>query len=255
MRLVPERERAFGIAYFDDAESVARAVVRMYREKAPAPLFMEFMDQATTTIGFEHAGLPAPPGCSIFFASLGSSKTVASENNQHILEVMKKEHPVRAEEIRDISEWLKIWTAREVIISSLMQKHDGHFSGPEIVTTLSHLVDCIRELEHYTEKAPVFEGLPYYLLGHIGALTFHPTLIVPRSWDNEKKREVVDAEFEVESEMNLRFGTCGGEWLQFGKRSPFFKDRYGEKAFDLVRQIKAVFDPKDILSRGILEGL
>ena len=255
MRLVPERERAFGIAYFDDAESVARAVVRMYREKAPAPLFMEFMDQATTTIGFEHAGLPVPPGCSIFFASLGLSKASASENNQHLLEVMKKENPVRAEEIRDINEWLKIWTAREVIISSLMQKHDGHFSGPEIVTTLANLVDCIKELEHYVEKAPVFEGLPYYLLGHIGALTFHPTLIIPRDWDNEKKRKVVDAEFDVERRMNLRFETCGGEWLQFGKRTRFFKERYGERAFDLVRQIKAVFDPKDILSRGILEGL
>ena len=150
---------------------------------------------------------------------------------------------------------MKIWTAREVIIASLMQKHDGHFSGPEIVTTLPNLVDCIKELEHYGEKAPVFKELPYYLLGHIGALTFHPTLIVPRDWDNEKKREVVDAEFEVEREMNLRFETCGGEWLQFGKRTRFYRDRYGEKAYDLVRRIKTVFDPNDILSRGILEGL
>ncbi|MBN2034928.1 MAG: FAD-binding oxidoreductase [Deltaproteobacteria bacterium] len=255
MRLVPARERAFGIAYFDSAESVARAVVRMYLEKAPAPLFMEFMDQATTTLGFGHAGLPIPPGCSIFFASLGLSKEIASENNQRLLEVMKKENPVRAEEITDTAEWLKIWTAREVIISSLMQKHDGHFSGPEIVSTLAKLVECIKELEHYSEKDASFEGLPYYLLGHIGALTFHPTLIVPRDWDNDKKRRIVDAEFEVEKEMNLRFGTCGGEWLQFGKRTRFFKERYGEKAFELVRQIKAIFDPKDILSRGILDGL
>ena len=252
MRLLPARERAFGIAYFNDAQSVARAVVRMYHEKAPAPLFMEFMDKATTTIGFEHAGLPV---CAIFFASLGSSKEVASDNNRQLLEVMKKEDPIRAEEIKDLGEWMKIWTAREVIIASLMQKHDGHFSGPEIVTTLPNLVDCIKELEHYGEKAPVFKELPYYLLGHIGALTFHPTVIVPRYWDNEKKREVVDAEFEVEREMNLRFETCGGEWLQFGKRTRFYRDRYGEKAYDLVRRIKTVFDPNDILSRGILEGL
>lgn len=254
MRLVPTREKAFGIAYFNDSESVARAVVRMYREKAPAPLFMEFMDQATTTIGFEHAGLPTPPGCSIFFASFGLTGEAASENNHRLLEVMEKESPVRAEEITDLVQWTKIWTAREVIISSLMQKHDGHFSGPEIVATLATLVECIRELEGYGEKHPIFQGLPYYLLGHIGALTFHPTLIVPRHWENEKKRRLVDAEFEVERDMNMRFGTCGGEWLQFGKRTRFFRDRYGEKAYDLVRQIKSVFDPKDVLSRGILQG-
>ena len=168
---------------------------------------------------------------------------------------MNKEEPIKAEEIKDLDEWLKIWTAREVIIASLMQKHDGHFSGPEIVSTLSNLVGCIKELEHYGEKAPILEGLPCYLLGHIGALTFHPTVIVPKNWDNRKKRQLVDVEFEVESEMNLRYGTCGGEWLQFGKRTGFFKKRYGEKAYDLVRQMKHVFDPKDILNRGVMDGL
>jgi FAD/FMN-containing dehydrogenase len=255
MRLVPARERAFGIAYFREAESVARAVVRMYRENAPAPLFMEFMDKATTTVGFEHAGLPAPPGCSIFFASLGSSQELASNNAQMLLEVMKKENPLSAEEIKDLNKWVKIWTAREVIIASLMQKHDGHFSGPEIVATLPMLVECIRELEYYPEKAPILKDLPFYLLGHIGALTFHPTVIVPRDWNNERKKRLVDAEFEIESEMNLRFGTCGGEWLQFGKRTNFYRMRYGEKAYDLVKQLKQIFDPKNILNRGILEGL
>jgi glycolate oxidase len=252
MRLVPAKEKAFAIAYFDNAESIARAVVRMYREKAPAPLFMEFMDKATTTIGFEHAGLPVPPGCAIFFASLGASKDEASRNVQSLLEVMKKENPIRAEEIQDLAVWTKIWRAREVIIASLMQKHNGQFTGPEIVSTLASLVECIKELEHYVEKKPVFRGIPFYLLGHIGALTFHPTLIIPKDWDSERKRNIIAAGFEVESEMNLRFGTCGGEWGQFGKRNTFFKQRYGDKAYEIVRQIKRVFDPNDILSRGFL---
>jgi len=252
MRLVPAKEKAFAIAYYENAESIARAVVRMYRENAPAPLFMEFMDKATTTIGFEHAGLPAPPGCAIFFASLGATKDEASRNVQSLLEVMKKENPIRAEEIQDLAVWTKIWTAREVIIASLMQKHDGQFTGPEIVSSLADLVECIKELEHYGDKKPVFKGIPFYLLGHIGALTFHPTLIVPKNLDNETKRKIVAAGLEVETEMNLRFGTCGGEWGQFGKRNAFFKQKYGDKAYDLVRQIKRVFDPNDILSRGFL---
>lgn len=254
MRLLPAKEKAFGIAYFEDAESVARAVVRMYMESAPAPLFMEFMDKGSTTIGFEHAGLPVPPGCSIFFASLGSSKEEASHNSQRLLEVMRKENSIRADEIQDMAEWMKIWTAREVIIASLMQKHNGQFTGPEIVSTLAKLVECIKELEHYTEKKPVFKNIPLYLFGHIGALTFHPTLIVPKDLDNETKRKIVEAEFEVESEMNLKFGTCGGEWGQFGKRNEFFKRRYGNRAYDLVKQIKRVFDPKDILNRGFLSN-
>lgn len=255
MRLVPQKEKAFGIAYFKDGESLARAVVRMYMEKAPAPLFMEFMDKATTAVGFKHAGLPVPPGCSIFFASLGLSKKTASEKNMHLLQIMKKENPIEARVIEDRDEWSKIWTAREIIISSMMQEHNGYFSGPEIVSRLDTLQDCIKELETYCEKAPILKGLPFFLLGHIGALTFHPTVVAPRDWDNEKKRELVNAGFEIEREMNLRYGTCGGEWLQFGKRTIFYKQRYGENAYTLVRKLKKVFDPNDILNRGILDGL
>lgn len=255
MRLVPAKQKAFGIAYFQNPESVAEAVMRMYREKAPAPLFMEFMDKASTTIGFEHAGLPSPPGCSLFFASLGGSPGEASDNVQQLLDVLKKEDPIEARGIGSPEEWAKVWTAREIIIASLMQKHNGQFTGPEIVSTLPNLRKCMRELVHYGEKDPIFEGVPIYLFGHIGALTFHPTAILPKDWDNAKKRRFVDAEFEIETEMNLRFETCGGEWAQFGKRTGFFRQRYGEKGYDLVRQVKRVFDPNDILCRGVLEGL
>lgn len=254
MRLVPTKQKAFAIAYFEEPESVAKAVVRMYRERAPAPLFMEFMDKASTAVGFDHAGLPVPQGCSIFFASLGNSQAEANENSYKLLEVLEKEKPIKAEE-KTIDEWMKIWTAREIIIASLMQKHNGQFTGPEIVSALPNLVECIKELERYGEKDPIFEGIPIYLFGHIGALTFHPTAIVPKDWDNNKKRRLVRAEYEIEAEMNLRFGTCGGEWGQFGKRTTFFQKRYGENAYDIVKKIKRVFDPNDILSRGVLQGL
>lgn len=253
MRLIPSMEKSFGMACFNSPEGIARAVVRMYQEKAPPPLFMEFMDQGSTTVGFQDAGLSVPPGPVIFFASLGGTAEQASSNIGRLIEVMKKEAPLSAEHITELETWQKIWTAREVIISSLMRKHDGQFTGAEIVAALPNLVDCIQECERFSDKDPILEGVPLYLFGHIGALTFHPTYIVPNSWDSEKKRRFVQVEFEKEAEMNLKYGTCGGEWGQFARRNAFFKERYGPKAWDLVTAIKNVFDPKDILNRGLLE--
>jgi glycolate oxidase len=252
MVLVPSRKKAFAIACFKDSESVARAVLRMYREQAPPPLFMEFMDKASAIVGFEDAGVPPPPGPVIFFASIGSAEEEASLNINKLIEVMKKEHPISLEQIKQLDLWQRIWTAREVIISSLMRKHDGQFTGAEIVSALPNLVDCIKECENFPEKDPIFKDVPCYLFGHIGALTFHPTFIIPNNWENEKKRKFVDVEFEKEAEMNLKYGTCGGEWGQFKKRNLFFKMRYGEKAYQLIKQIKKEFDPNDILNRGVL---
>lgn len=253
MRLVPSRKKVYGIACFEDAESVARAVVRMYREHAPPPLFMEFMDKTSTVVGFEDVGLPAPPGPVIFFASLGSTEGEASSNINKLLEVMKKENPVSAERIEQLDVWEKIWAAREMIVSVFMRRHDGQFSTGEIVAALPNLVDCIKECENFPEKDPIFKDLPFYLFGHIGALTFHPVFIVPKNWENERKRRIVDVEFEKEAEMNLKYGTCGGEWGQVKKRDLFFRRRYGERAYQLIRQIKKDFDPNNILNRGVLE--
>ena len=53
MRLIPEFHRAFGLACYDDLHSLARGVQRMYYEKRPIPLFMEFMDKKTSKLAFE----------------------------------------------------------------------------------------------------------------------------------------------------------------------------------------------------------
>jgi glycolate oxidase len=91
-----------------------------------------------------------------------------------------------------------------------------------------------------------------YIFGHIGALTFHPCYIVPATWPAEKKAKAVAEMFQREAELNLKYETTGGEWGQFVKRSPFFIKRYGEKAYQLVRSVKKVFDPNNILNPNIL---
>jgi glycolate oxidase len=53
MRLVPQFERACGLAVYESLEAVARAVQRVYTERRPAPLFMEFMDEKSAQIGYE----------------------------------------------------------------------------------------------------------------------------------------------------------------------------------------------------------
>ena len=82
----------------------------------------------------------------------------------------------------------------------------------------------------------------------------HPTFIVPPEWSEEKLKKVAYEIFKKEGELNLKYGTCGGEWGQFSKRTQFFKDRYGETSYNLVKRLKLAFDPNNILNPGIIEG-
>ena len=88
----------------------------------------------------------------------------------------------------------------------------------------------------------------------IGALTMHPAFIVSPALEEEKLWRIVNSVFQKEKEFNLKYATCGGEWGQFSKRKEFFVERYGELQYELVKKIKAVFDPNNILNPGIFEG-
>jgi len=254
MRLVPAFERASGVAVYRDHKSLARGVQRMYMERRPAPLFMEFMDEETAKIGYEIKELEPPNGSVILFTSIGSSKDDASQKVEQILVSLRAEKPVEAHHVEDMDLWEKLWSAREVIGSYLMQQSGNQWSSAEVVSNLRDLVDCMEDARNFTKGLPTLGQLTLYLFGHIGGLTMHPGVIIPKEWDNEKKKKAVDEKFQRETELNLKYGTCGGEWGQLAKRTPFFIQRYGKESYELVRKLKSAFDPNNIVNPGVLEG-
>jgi glycolate oxidase len=254
MRLIPLVKQAYGIAVYDDLDSIAKGVKRMYLEHCPPPLFMEFMDRKVAEIAYKIKEMEPPPGPVIFFVGMGRDIDDAQAKMAVIMECFLKENPIDARAITDMEEWTKLWTAREVIAPYLMQETGGKLLLAEVVANLAQLAECMKDAESYNKGVPVLEELENYLFGHIGALTMHPTHIVPSTWDDQKSRKAVKENFRKEMELNLKYGTCGGEWGQFSKRMPFFLRRYGETAYNLVKGTKSVFDPRNILNPGILEG-
>ena len=255
MRLVPLFANAYGVAFFKDLESLAKAVQRVYWEAIP-PLFLELLGKLTGEIAFEIQRLPKPPGPLIMFHAIGVREEEAAYKIKGIVEAVKKENPVEARSVTDIDEWHKIWLSRESALPYVCQGGKGVFGISEIVSTVPDLVECIQEAADYGKGKPTLEklGKPY-LFGHIGALTFHPTYVIPVDWSAEDKAKVINEMFEREAELNLKYGTSGGEWGQFARRIPFFTQKYGDRAVQLVKDVKKVYDPNNILNPNVMEGL
>ena len=253
MRLLPSTQRAYGVVVFEDVVAMARGVQRMYMEKRPAPLLMEFLDRKTAKVGYTIKGLEPPQGAVIFFVATGNTREEAAGKVNLILQSFKAENPQSAEMIDDLELWNKLWSAREVIGSYLMQE-GKQWSSAEVVSNLRDLPQCMTEVLRFNEGLPVFGQLELFIFGHIGGLTFHPGVLIPREWDNDRKRQAINERFQREAELNLKYRTCGGEWGQFSKRTNFWRQRYGEVSYQLIKKMKAVFDPNNILNPGILEG-
>ncbi len=253
VRLVPAFKSAYGVAFFDSVPPLVKAVQRMYFERIPPPLFMELLDSRCAEIGFRLKELPLPPGPVLMFRAIGETEEIASYKVERLVETIQKEKPIECKRVVDMEYWDKVWSAREVIGSYIQRERKAFSANTEVVSTVANLLDCYTDCEEFQKGIPILEevGKPY-LFGHIGALTFHPGMYVPIAWPSEKKMRALEAVMRKEAQLNLKYGTCGGEWGQFSRRSDFDRQRYGEKTIQLVRAIKGVFDPNNILNPSIL---
>jgi len=254
MRLVPNIQYSYGIACFSELASIARAVKRMYLEQVPVPIFTEFLDRNVAEIGYTNKGMEAPPGHVIFFVSYDREKETADKKMDLLMDVYKKENPIYAEPVTDMVQWEKVWTARESTIPFLMNNLQGRLLVCEVVCNLATFEEGMEEAAAFNKGVPYLEDLTNYLFGHIGALAFHPSFIIPPDLGDERMWELSRLLYKREAEFNTKYGTCGREWGQFSKRKDFFIMRYGQTSYDLVKRIKAAFDPNNILNPGVLEG-
>ncbi len=252
MQLVPMFKSAYGVAYFSDEISAAKAVQRIYMEKAPVPLFLEYLDKRVAKISFSIQNLPEPAGPLIMFHAIGQTTEEATYKINRLVDAVCMEPVLEAKRIDDIDEWHKIWLSRESALPYICQGGKGVFSLSEISSTVRGLADCMLDTMNMEEGMPTLSklGKPY-VMGHLGALSLHPVFIFPADWSAEEKMEGIKEAFFKESEINLKYGTCGGEWGQFARRTDFYKKRYGEHAYQLVKNVKKVFDPNNILNPDV----
>ncbi|MFH1003616.1 MAG: FAD-binding oxidoreductase [Chloroflexota bacterium] len=254
MRLLPAMQNAYSVAFFEKTEDAARAVQEGYWGKTPPPVFWEFLDQESAAIGCRIQGLDPPVGHVLLAHFIGQTREETSAKVDSLHRIYRNLKPLKMEKIEDLEYWEKIWRVREVMLPYLLQDTAGvGFKGAEVVSTIPDLVDCMKACVDFSKGMPTLEKVHGYVLGHLGALTLHLAYIFPKEMSDADKIKAMDEVSVREAEINLRFGTCPGEWGQFSRfRNSFYLARYGRKNYQLVKDIKKLFDPNDILNPGVL---
>lgn len=254
MRLVPQFSQSYGMAVFQDPVALARGVKTLFTKRLPPPLFMEMMTADVAKIGYEIKGMKPPGGDVLMFSAMGDSEAGAAAKISKMIEIFQKEKALEVRQIKDMDTWHNLVSTREVIGSFLLQERDGIVNSAEVVSNLKQLEQAMEDAIHFNKGLPLLGRLQNYLFGHIGALSLHPSFVFPNAWSPEEKRTALKEIFMKEMDLNLKYDTCGGEWGQFGPRTPFFKNRYGNAGYGLVQNLKMMVDPHNILNPGILEG-
>jgi D-lactate dehydrogenase (cytochrome) len=138
-----------------------------------------------------------------------------------------------------------LWEARHNLAYAFVHGSKGKkIMVTDVCVPLSELAGAITYAREQIEGAGVEGGL----LGHVGDGNFHALLLVdPTNRDDLDKAERVNANLV---DYALRCGgTCTGEHGVGVGKLKYLRREHGE-ALDLMKQVKQLFDPHNILNPG-----
>lgn len=253
MRLIPQPFLENIVAFYDNTEQILDTVMQMYAKGIPTPLFFEYLDEKSSTVGFEAVGLEAPTGAVAMMSVHSSTRTGCRAKAEAFLEFLKGTSPTEAKIVEDKNEWDKIWSSRAEAGNYVYRL--GATFGSEITVPVDKLKEAFAEAKEIILNLDSYKGNEFYSFGHIGAPTIHAYAFIPSKDIPDETMKAVTMEVREKTEsLNVKYGGCGGEWGLTAQRAGFLKEKYGQVYYDFLVNLKKTFDPKNILNRGNLEG-
>ncbi len=141
----------------------------------------------------------------------------------------------------------KYWLIRRESFSLLREKIKDKHTAPfidDFVVNPEYLPEFLPKLNKILAKYP---NLIYTIAGHMGDGNFH---IIPlMDIHNEKEREIIPILGQEVYDLVFEYkGSTTGEHNDGLVRSPYLKQMYGEKIYELFEKTKEIFDPKNIFN-------
>ncbi len=140
----------------------------------------------------------------------------------------------------------RLWKARhDVFFAQGALRPGARPFATDTCVPISRLADCVEE----TLADIAASGLVAPIVGHVGDGNFHVSPIVDMA--NAKEIEAADAFASRLAHRAIAMGgTCTGEHGVGQKKIAYMEDEHGAAAVDLMRRVKAAFDPQNLFNPG-----
>ncbi len=141
----------------------------------------------------------------------------------------------------------KYWLIRRESFNLLREKIKDKHTAPfidDFVVNPEALPEFLPKLNKILSKYP---SLIYTVAGHVGDGNFH---IIPlMDIHDEKQREIIPVLGKEVYDLVFKYkGSTTGEHNDGLVRSPYLRQMYGEKIYELFEKTKEIFDPNNIFN-------
>ena len=240
---IPEAISA-GTCSFPDVRSACGATIQTIQSGLPIAR-IELLDSLSVRAFNAYAHLKLPENPMLLVEFHGTESGVAEQARRF------------GEIVADNGGGDFIWATKPEERTKLWQaRHEGFFAqmtlrpgarpfATDACVPISRLADCVEETLEDIKAA----GLVAPIVGHVGDGNFHVSPLVDMS-----NRHEIEAAEAFASRLAHRAiamgGTCTGEHGIGQKKIAYMEDEHGPEAIDLMRRVKAAFDPQNLFNPG-----
>ncbi len=244
LKLTPLPQATGGLtAHYRDIDSCAQAIAAIMAQPL-IPSALEFLDDASLNlIRAKHPGmLPDDTRAMLMIEVDGAAAEIAGAT-ELILQACRTPGLIQAAAVADTQ---SLWKARKAL-SPLLRDIAPRKINEDVVVPVSRLPELLRGLRELSEKHRIANAN----FGHAGNGNIHVNLLAhPDDADEMQRAEACLSEvFDLVLRLD---GTLSGEHGVGREKRPYVAREIDPAALALMRGIKRVFDPNNILNPGKL---
>ncbi|WP_319574170.1 FAD-binding and (Fe-S)-binding domain-containing protein [uncultured Desulfobacter sp.] len=221
----------------DGAELLDRLALKSVENKEGIPDFIKNFDETTTAVLME---------------TMASDQDILAQNIVQIKEILNDFETLRPVEFTsDPVENEQLWNIRKGVFPAVggMREIGTTCLIEDVAYHMETLPEATKELQDIIAEHGYTDAVIY---GHALEGNFH--FIINQDFSDPKEVERYDAMMHAVINMTVDKydGSLKAEHGTGRNMAPFVKKEWGEKGYDLMREIKKLFDPDTILNPGVI---
>ena len=245
LKLVPAPESKKTLLGLYDEMTAAAATVSAIIANKIIPCTLEFLDRTTIECVESHAKIGLPTDCAaVLLMEVDGHAAQVEEQTQQIEAIARHGGAREVRVAASAAEGLQLASARRTAFSAL-----ARLAPTVVLEDVTVPRSALAQMVGYVQEVGQRHQVKVGTFGHMGDGNLHPTFLCDER-DEEEMARVERALEEVFAYAVELGGTITGEHGVGLAKKPFLPQQLGPVGMDILRRVKASFDPKGILNPG-----
>lgn len=245
IRLLPKPEtKKTMLACFEDMSAAAETVSAIVRNRI-LPAALEFLDKPSIDCVRSRLNTHVPENTgALLLIEVDGDKDLVEREAQKIKSVCIENGTIDFSTASGEKEAEILWKARREVSSSFLDLKPGKISE-DVVVPRSRIPDLVAFLDTLSRKY----NIPIPAYGHAGDGNIHVNILLNKDNPEETQsgEKIVRELFKKVIELR---GTLTGEHGIGITKAPYMEMEFSGPSIELMKRIKAAFDPNNILNPG-----